>query len=245
MVATLLAGAGIAAELPGGIQMSAKVQPIRTAPGQAVELEVSIQVPPGWIVYDVEQAPGSVLPTRIELDPIEGVAAAEAFRSQDVREASDPRFANRIVRYFDRSPTFRRPLLPSADARLGERTIRGRASFLTLDQSTGRFFVVSDAPFQTTMAILDPREAADAGSVATSPPIRPARQPAPARPTPKFSLRVDPPLVEPEPPAIEPAFLSPWAVGVLLILIGAGWGAVQPPTQRPRHVQHDAHRRAA
>lgn len=247
LVGWLAADLASGEDLPGNIRLSAMVSPIGAFPGDTVELTVTIQIPPGWQVYDVEQTPGTVLPTKFELEPMDGLAATETFRSDEALEAPEPRFGDRMVRYFDRSPQFRRPLFVNAEARSGERVVRGRATFLALDRSSNRFFVVNDAPFQATMAILDPHDSATDVKEAATPGITfpDPKDPAqfassePASAPPIFSIQVDAPSIPPAPEQRATTFLSPWMLGILLVLVGVGWASVLAPAQHFRLSTND------
>lgn len=245
--ATIAAALARSAEPPGGIRLTATIAPHRAAPGDTVELAVTIELPPGWTVYDIEQVPGSVLPTRLDVEPADGLGPAAAFRSEGAKESHEPHFGNRIVRYFDASPTFRRPLLVAKDARPGARKLRGRAGFLVRQSENGPFYIVNgvafEAPFvvtanvESTAATTLPASAAEikpiapSASTTTDPPPSTAPLPRVHESVPPFRI-----VLEPSPATIHPSnpsqpFLSPWIVGMLLVIVGGALGLGLPPCE--------------
>ena len=197
-------------ELPGGIRVTAQVEPARLAPGMKAELRVTIHLPSGWIVYDLEQVPNSVLPTSIEIDPTEDVAVTETFRSEGAKENIEPKFGSRIARFFDRTPTFRRPLIVAEEARPGEQVVTGHIGFLAQQRATKRFYVISKARFSTHLVIDVPKpsETTDTQPTSTlkelpymkeaevSTPIIDAPPPRPKAPAPQFAIQIEEPKKE-------------------------------------------------
>lgn len=141
------------AELPGGIRVTANVEPEKIAPGKSARLAVTVHLPSGWIIYDLEQVPHSVLPTTIELEPHDQIAVVENFKSSGAKEDVEPKFGRRIARFFDRTPTFWRPIVAGPTARPGEQTLSGRIGFLAQHRPSKRFYLVSRAFFTAKVMI--------------------------------------------------------------------------------------------
>ncbi|MBY0588967.1 hypothetical protein K2X85_17475 [bacterium] len=226
-------------ELPGGIRLRGQVNKTRVQPGEQIEIAVTVELPPGWIVYDLEQVPNSVLPTSLDLDSLADIAPLETFRSEGAHEERDSRFRNRLVRFFPFSPTFRRPLRVSPNAAPGERTISGKVGFLAQYLLTKRFYIVSRARFEATV-LIDPPPApatsdAEPVSTITEQPVEPAvsaallAPPPPRPPVPPFHIVVH----SPAPPRrhAEDGTI-PWnalfLTSVILLTIGVATGILTP-----------------
>lgn len=199
------------AELPGGIRVSAQVEPSTLHPGQTARLDVTVHLPSGWIIYDLEQVPNSVLPAEVELDPHDDIAALEAFRSEGAKEDREPKFGQRLARFFDRTPTFSRPVVVSADPRLGRHELTGRIAFLVQHRPSKRFYVVSKAYFSAavTVGLPEPTTSTDVAPAPalTETELEPvavqalmeADKPQIRPPVPPFTFAVDPILPPREP----------------------------------------------
>ena len=142
-----------AAHLPPGVSVQARIDPAVVAPGARCELAVTIQLPPGWITYDIEQVSNTAKPTRIDIRPSVHVAPLETFASSAVLERSDPTFNHRVVRYFDSSPTFRRPILVSTNAAVGAKRVYGRIDFQVHNRKTGRFYTIRQCRFEAPLSV--------------------------------------------------------------------------------------------
>lgn len=235
------------AELPGGIRVTAQVEPNRLQPGMKAELRVKVHLPSGWIVYDLEQVPNSVLPTSIELDSNEDIAPVETFRSEGAKEDVEPKFGSRIARFFDRTPTFRRPIIVAENARPGEHTLTGHIGFLVQQRSTKRFYVITKALFSTNLVveIVKPSETTDtqpasamgelplSDATVTSLTSMALKPPRPAGPAPNFAIQID----TPKPRTSSPWRLTPkalaWLIGIGLVSAGFIWGWMTPPYVAP------------
>jgi hypothetical protein len=239
---------------PGGIRLRALLQPPEVVPGGTAEFSVTFDLPPGWIVYDLEQPPASVLPTQLELEPTDWIGAAESFRSEGALERAEPRFGDRIARYFDQSPTFRRPVLVSLDAPLGAKSIRGRARFLVKNEVTGLFYLVTDAPFEATLTIVATTEGPEelaavrpeskTASRADSIPIE-SPPPAPRKTSAPYRFQVDSAPWELRPSSPDPPLFPPILLGVLLVFSGIGLASCIPPRERSRAFRAASERLAA
>lgn len=239
---------------PGGIRVLASLQPPQAVPGGSAEIAVTFDLPAGWIVYDLEQPPASVLPTQLELEPMDWLGAAESFRSEGALEGPEPRFGDRIARYFDRSPTFRRPVLIAPDAPLGAKAVRGRARFLARNEGTDLFYLVNDAPFEATLTIVATTEGAEippsGDTEPSAPPHRVARSNEP-RPTRRrelsepFRFQVESGDGELQPSSPHPPLFPPVLLGFLLVFAGISLGACIPPQEWGRGLRARAERRAA
>lgn len=237
----------VRAELPGGIRVTAQVEPSRLQPGMKAELRVKVHLPSGWIVYDLEQVPNSVLPTSIELDSNEDIAPVETFRSEGAKEDIEPKFGSRIARFFDRTPTFRRPIIVADNARPGEHTLTGHIGFLVQQRSTKRFYVITKALFSTNLVveIVKPSETTDSQPASTvgelplseatvtsltSLAMKPSR---PAGPAPNFAIQIDtPPARASRPWTLTPKAVA-WLIGIGLVSFGFIWGWMTPPYVSP------------
>lgn len=153
MFALLSAPLAKSSELPPGVRVDARVEPGVIGPGQVVELELTITIPEGWVVYDLEQTANSVQPTRITLDRSEDFSPLDGYQAPGVLATRDPAFQNRIVRYFAQSPTFRRPLVFSARSGPGSKPISGRIDFQLHDPATGKYLLVRGASFATSVEL--------------------------------------------------------------------------------------------
>ncbi|MBX9652656.1 hypothetical protein K2Y11_03465 [bacterium] len=235
------------AELPGGIRVTAQVEPGRLQPGTKAELRVKVHLPSGWIVYDLEQVPNSVLPTSIELDSNEDIAPVETFRSEGAKEDIEPKFGSRIARFFDRTPTFRRPIIVAENARPGEHTLSGHIGFLVQQRSTKRFYVITKALFSTNLVveIVKPSETTDSQPASTTGELplseatvtsltsRAMKPPRPVGPAPKFAIQIDTrPSRISHPWTLTPKAIA-WLIGIGLVSIGFIWGWMTPPYVAP------------
>jgi hypothetical protein len=135
------------------VRVVPSVQPAAVAPGTVFELQLTIELPEGWIAYDVEQQPDSVPPTRIYLDASPTFAPVDAFRGPLARHRPDPSMNHRLVRYFDQSPTFRRGMLVAPDAPAGSTPLSGRLDFQVRCEQTGRSYVIRKYPFRIEVTI--------------------------------------------------------------------------------------------
>jgi hypothetical protein len=237
---TSLAGWASGGDLPGGLKLKCEVTPGRLKPGELAELAVTVELPVGWIIYDLEQVPNSVLPTTLDVDPIVDIAPLETFRSSGAQEERDPKFRNRLVRFFPISPTFRRPLRVSADARPGERVITGKIGFLAQYLLTKRFYIVSRADFGTTVLIDPPPapassedkpEAVSVEQEVTSEQAAALLAPAPPRPpVPPFHIVVN---TSAPPARVRNVTGIPWnvvmLVSIILTTLGVASGVLTPP----------------
>lgn len=140
-------------ELPPGVRVDARAEPGVIGPGQVVELELTITIPEGWVVYDLEQTANSVQPTRITLDRSEDFSPLGGYQAPGVLATRDPAFQNRIVRYFAQSPTFCRPLVFSARLGPGSKPIAGHIDFQLHDPATGKYLLVRKASFATSVEL--------------------------------------------------------------------------------------------
>ena len=235
------------AELPGGIRVTAQVEPARLTPGMKAELRVTVHLPSGWIVYDLEQVPNSVLPTSIEVDPTEDIAVTETFRSEGAKEDVEPKFGSRIARFFDRTPTFRRPIITAEGARPGEHTVTGHIGFLVQQRATKRFYVITKARFSTNLVIEIPKPSATTDTLpsgtAAELPFSAAsattfltgdvRPPRPKGPAPQFAIQVDVPKPAPRRSSDADTGLIAWIIGIALVGAGFAWGWITPPYIAP------------
>jgi hypothetical protein len=235
-----LVGSASAGDLPGGIRLKCQVSPSRLKPGDQAELSVTVELPVGWIIYDLEQVPNSVLPTTLDVDPIVDIAPLETFRSSGAQEERDPKFRNRLVRFFPISPTFRRPLRVSADARPGERQVTGRIGFLAQYLLTKRFYIVSRADFGTTVLIDPPPapassedkpEGVSVEQEVTTEQAAALLAPEPPRPpVPPFHIVVNTPA---PPRRVQSVTGIPWnvvmLVSIILTTVGVASGVLTPP----------------
>lgn len=121
-----------------------------------VEFSLTITLPEGWIAYDVEQMPGAVLPTRITLKKSNQFTPLESFAAPAAIERVDPQFNDRLVRFFDQSPTFRRPILVAAGADIGLAVVEGTIDFQLGCVESGRCEVIHRHPFRAEFEILEP-----------------------------------------------------------------------------------------
>jgi len=250
ILAALFLNAGVEsarAELPGGIRVTAEVEPKRLEPGMKAELRVKVHLPSGWIVYDLEQVPNSVLPTSIEVDPNDEVAPVETFRSEGAKEDIEPKFGSRIARFFDRTPTFRRPIIVAENARPGQHVVTGHIGFLVQQRSTKRFYVITKALYSTNLIIdlRKPSETTDTQPSSalgelplsdatitslTSIAAKPAR---PVGPAPNFAIQIDSPKTRVSKPwTLTPKLLA-WLIGVGLVCFGCIWGWMTAPYVAP------------
>lgn len=229
------------AALPGGIKVSAKLTPERVHPGETAELSIRIHLPLGWICYDLEQVPNSVLPTTIKIDPIDDIAVTETFRSEGAKEGIESKFQNRIVRFFDLTPTFTRPVWISDRARLGEHAITGRIAFLAQHLATKRFYVVSNAHFSAPLLVELPNPSAttderpeNAGgelspNAAEIEALLAADLTPPKPPAPPFEIHIEAPAAPPPEEGYSDEFLLVWSMGILAVVALAGWRLTWPP----------------
>lgn len=141
------------AQLPPGLSIRAIVEPDKAPAGTVVDLAITIEVPEGWISFDLDQVPNSAMPTRITLDRSPDFAPFEGYSGPRVMEARDPMFNNRIVRFFPSSPTFHRQILVTAGTQAGEREITGRVDLQLHDPATGKHYLIRQHPFRTTLTI--------------------------------------------------------------------------------------------
>ena len=218
---TSIATAGVgsllpAAELPGGIRVQGTFEPPRALPGETVTLAVTVVLPSDWVIHDIEQVPNSVMPTRIDIDPSPALVATAAFSAKGARENLDPRFAGRPVRYFSRSPTFRRPVRVASDALPGTLALSGTISFLAEQRSTGKFAVVSRAPFQANLSVVTTLEPAPLIAASATEIELPAATSTARPPAPSFHIKLDLPPAEME-TAAPP---SRWSI----LAMAAGFG---------------------
>lgn len=248
VLSLLVLGPGTSrAELPGGIRVTAQVEPARLQPGTKAELRVKVHLPSGWIVYDLEQVPNSVLPTSIELDSNEDIAPVETFRSEGAKEDIEPKFGSRIARFFDRTPTFRRPIIVAENARPGEHTLTGHIGFLVQQRSTKRFYVITKALFSTNLVveIVKPSETTDSQPASTTGELplseaavtsltsRAMKPPRPVGPAPNFAIQIDTrPSRTSHPWTLTPKAIA-WLIGFGLVSIGFIWGWMTPPYVAP------------
>jgi hypothetical protein len=144
-----------AADPPAGVQVIATVKPDALLPGTVFELSVTIEVPHGWITYDVTQALDSAAPTQIYLDGSEWTAPLEPFHGPPPRQRPDSLFQGRIARYFHSSPTFRRRMLLSGAAKAGPITVSGQIDFQVCDERTGRGYVIRRHRFTANAVVTD------------------------------------------------------------------------------------------
>lgn len=139
-------------QLPPGVRVTASVQPTAAQPGTTVELQLTVTLPAGWITYDLEQVPDSVLPTQITLQSSTGFAPLESYRSPPAEERIESQFGSRIIRFFRASPTYHRPVLLS-DTAAGTIRIAGWLDFQVCNEATGRCYVIHHHPFQAAVTV--------------------------------------------------------------------------------------------
>jgi hypothetical protein len=217
-------------ELPGGIRLSVAVDPPVLQPGQIATLAVTVHLPSGWIIYDLEQAPDSVLPTSIRLEATAEIAPLENFRSEGAQERLEPSFSSRIARFFDRTPTFRRPILVGDQARPGGHDVVGSISFLAQHHPSKRFYYVSHAPFRARLMVELPAPTVTTDNEPLTSPteamLSPAKVEAVLRenlprvfpPAPPFAIRVDAPLSgDAAAPASDAAYGEGWLAGAVVM----------------------------
>ncbi|MFO0947612.1 MAG: hypothetical protein U1D30_17090 [Planctomycetota bacterium] len=147
------------APLPPGVAIRVVVQPSKAPPGSIVDLSITIEVPEGWVTFDLDQVANSVMPTRITLDKSSDFAPFAGYSGPRALETRDPMFNNRIVRFFPQSPTFHRQILVTAGTQAGDRDISGRIDLQLHDPATGKHYLIRQHPFQTTLTIQ--RESSD------------------------------------------------------------------------------------
>lgn len=133
--------------LPGGTSLSAVMEPSVVRPGTVAELKLTVVLPKGWITYDIEQIPDSVLPTRITLEPARDWAPIEALIAPPAVEGPDISFGNRIVRYFTDSPTFCRRIIFDSLATPGPKRVTGRVSLQLKRLENGKYYLIQNVPF--------------------------------------------------------------------------------------------------
>ena len=144
---------GLCAQPPGGIRVLAHIQPSVARPGTVIELAITIELAPGWVTYDFNQAPDSVLPTRIRMKRSRRYIGLDSFIAPPALERPEPFFNHRIVRFFQTSPTFRRPVLVSADAGNGNLELSGHVDLQVSEQATHRHIVLRKLPFRASVEV--------------------------------------------------------------------------------------------
>lgn len=153
IVALMIANGRLCAgQLPPGVRIVAQVLPTTVQPGTVGELVITVTLPAGWITYDLEQVPDSVLPTQITLQPATAFAPLESFRSPPADERIEAEFGGRIVRYFRTSPTYRRPILFGETAS-GPQRVTGWIDFQVRNETAGRCYVIHHHPFQAAVTV--------------------------------------------------------------------------------------------
>lgn len=167
---------------PPGSAITAAVHPKSVRPGSVVEFSLTLTLPEGWIAYDVEQMPGAVLPTRITLKKSNQFTPLETFAAPVAIERVDPQFNDRLVRFFDQSPTFRRPILIAASAEIGRSVIEGTIDFQIGCIATGRCEVIHRHPFRAEFEVLEPSLPREPAPLAIA--VRPANSVPAASPLP-------------------------------------------------------------
>ena len=112
-------------------RLSLKTVPEAIAPGQEGALVITVQVSKGFHLNSNAPAQPELIPTRVEVDPPEGLSAAEP---QFPRPHSfKAEFSDTPVEVFDGEFEIKVPLKADSDAAPGPKTIRVRFSYQACD----------------------------------------------------------------------------------------------------------------
>lgn len=142
------------ASLPPGVSLTARTEPNLAPPGTVVDLEVRIELPAGWVAYDLEQLPDSAEPARLQLRRLASVAPLGPWTTTSAQQRREPALENRPVRYLTSPAIFARRLLVLSSATPKSVTIEGLLNVHLLDERSGRSYLVHDHPFQATLRLL-------------------------------------------------------------------------------------------
>lgn len=192
------------ATLPDGMKIAARFEPAATAPGSIVELALTVELPPGWVAFDLEQEAESAFPARISLLEHRELAPLETFVAPPALEKRDPQFTDKIVRYFDRSPTFHRKILVGHNAQNGWLRLEGRLDIQVRNQATGKSLLLLGQSFSATLQV-GTQDASNSFSKPGSTPNLPADLP---RQVPDVQLPLTSPT-KPVSPKFEPPISTP------------------------------------
>lgn len=141
------------AALPDGINVRSEIAPSEARPGTVVELRVTVGFPAGWVLYDVSQVPGSVLPTRIDLTKSDDFVPLDRFVGPTPIEEPSPRFHHRVVRYFTKPTTFQRSIILAPDSQPNRIQVSGTLDFQVCDPQSGRCHLIKQHPFSAEVSV--------------------------------------------------------------------------------------------
>lgn len=117
----------LATDLAEWLELRAWVEPKRLRPGERGTLVVQVGIPPGCHIEAHEPSEPFLVPTELDLDPVEGVTLGPVRYPPAKPKRSD--WSPAVLRVYEGSVRLEAPVEVEAAAAAGPRKVRGRLQY--------------------------------------------------------------------------------------------------------------------